>query len=231
MLCARKDEVSEVSIGMILLVAVAVLALFGVLQRVLDRMRLTDRQALVIVAAIFIGGWIPDIQVTQGFSFNIGGAVIPLAVCVYLFVKAGTAKERIRSVVASVLAAAAVFALGKILPDEPEGFIIDPNYIYGVVAGAIAYLLGRSRRAAFIAGVVGLLLADTAQAVINLFSGLPFSLHLGTGGMFDAVVISGILAVAFAELFGELRERLQGGPKKDRGFEKDGEIHREEERE
>ncbi len=216
------------SIGMILLVVVAVLALFGVLQRVLDRMRLTDRQALLVVAAIFIGGWIPDIRLTQNISFNIGGALIPLALCVYLFIKAGTGKERARAVIASILAGGVVFAMGKFLPDEPENFIIDPNYLYGIAAGIIAYAMGRSRRAAFIAGVMGILLADVAQAVVNAATGVAFSLKLGGGGMFDAVVISGVLAVAFAELFGELRERLQGAPKRDRGFEKDGDIHREE---
>ena len=41
------------SLGMILLVVLALLILFGVLQRVLDRMALTDRQALLLVALIF----------------------------------------------------------------------------------------------------------------------------------------------------------------------------------
>ena len=44
---------------MILLVVLALLILFGVLQRVLDRMALTDRQALLLVALIFVGGWLP----------------------------------------------------------------------------------------------------------------------------------------------------------------------------
>ena len=42
------------SLGMILLVVLALLILFGVLQRVLDRMALTDRQALLLVALIFV---------------------------------------------------------------------------------------------------------------------------------------------------------------------------------
>lgn len=196
------------SIGMILLVVVGVLALFGVLQRVLDRMRLKDWQALVVVAATFVGGWIPDIRVTDSFSFNIGGALIPFALCVYLFIRAGTAKERIRAVVASLGAGVLVYAMGRLLPDEPEAMWIDPNYLYGIAAGILAYVMGRSRRSAFIAGVMGILLADTAQAIINYATGLPVSLKLGDGGMYDAVVISGILAVAFAEIFGEIRERL-----------------------
>ena len=50
------------SIGMVLLTVLALLILFGVGQRVLDRMYLTDRQALLMVAAIFVGGWLPDLQ-------------------------------------------------------------------------------------------------------------------------------------------------------------------------
>lgn len=219
------------SIGMILLVVIAVLALFGVLQRVLDRMRLKDWQALVIVAAIFIGGWIPNIQITPSISFNIGGALIPFGMCVYLFIRAGSAKERIRAIVASIGAGLAVYLLGRFLPAEAEDTWIDPMYLYGIASGLIAYVLGRSRRSAFIAGVMGILLADVAQAIINNYNGIPFTLKMGGAGMFDAIVISAVLAVAFAELFGELRERMQGGPKTDRGFHKDGDIHRTEEEE
>ena len=43
------------STGMLVLTVVAVLVFFGVAQRVLDRMRLTDRQALLLVAAMFVG--------------------------------------------------------------------------------------------------------------------------------------------------------------------------------
>ena len=41
------------SVGMILLVVLAVLLLFGIGQRVLDRMRLNDKQALLFIALIF----------------------------------------------------------------------------------------------------------------------------------------------------------------------------------
>ena len=78
------------SIGMIFLLVLTLLILFGVLQRVLDRMALTDRQALILVAAIFIGGWLPDLRIGM-VSLNIGGALVPFGVCVYLFFHAGSA--------------------------------------------------------------------------------------------------------------------------------------------
>ena len=198
------------SIGMILLTVLALLILFGVGERVLDRMHLTDRQALFMVAAVFVGGWLPDIEIGR-VSVNIGGALIPLGLCVYLLVRAGTGKERVRALVAAVLTGAAVYLIGRLMPADPIQTIVDPNYVYGLAAGVIAYLLGRSRRAAFFAGVVGVLLADIAVAALNWSRGIDQTLHLGSAGALDAVVISGLLAVLLAEFIGEAIERMTTG--------------------
>ena len=187
------------SIGLILLAIVSVLVLFGVAQRVLDKMQLSDRAALIIAAAIFFGGLVPDIR--------IGRVAVNLGVCVYLLIKTDTAKEFWRAVIGSVLTGAIVFFLGRVMPNEPEQIVLDPNYVYGLAGGAVAYLLGRSRRAAFICGVLGVVLADVAVAVVNWSQGLSQTLVLGGAGMMDTVVISGLLAVLLAELVGELIER------------------------
>ena len=50
------------TIGSILLAASAVLVLLGVGQRVLDKMRLSDRAALILIAAMFVGTLLPNIQ-------------------------------------------------------------------------------------------------------------------------------------------------------------------------
>ncbi|MDR3051792.1 MAG: DUF1614 domain-containing protein [Oscillospiraceae bacterium] len=204
------------SVGMIALTVLALLILFGVTHRVLDRMRMTDRQALLVVAAIFVGGLIPDIPLGP-VTLNVGGALVPLAVCVYLLVRAETGKERTRALLAALVTGAAVYLLGRFMPNEPERIGIDPNYVYGLAAGAVAYLAGRSRRAAFIAGVLGVMLADIAIAVVNWSTGVNQALHLGTAGALDAIVISGLLAVLLAEFVGELLERVQTGRADGRG--------------
>jgi uncharacterized membrane protein len=169
---------------------------------------------LLFVVAIFIGGFIPNIPLGGRWSINIGGALIPFALCVFLWAKAGTGKEKARAIIAAILAATAVYFAGRLLPAEPTAMIFDPHYIYGILCGLIAYLLGRSRRSAFIAGTMGILLADTAQGVINTIRGVGGPVALGGAGALRAVVISGVLAVLLAEVFGELRERMQGGSAK-----------------
>lgn len=195
------------SIGMVILTVAAVLVFFGVLQRVLDRMQLTDRMALLLIAAMFIGTLLPNIDVGK-VSINIGGALIPLGVCLYLFIKADEKKERIRALVGSLLTGAAVFGLSMLLPDEPEQMFMEPNLAYGLAGGAIAWILGRSRRAAFICGVVGVILADVVTACINWSKSIDQQLVLGGAGIADTVVISGVLAVLLAELVGEAVERI-----------------------
>ena len=198
------------SIGMILLTVVAILVFFGVAQRVLDKLHLSDRMALLLIALMFLGTLLPNISLGR-ISIGIGGVLIPSGICIYLLTKAGTAKERIRAVVGAVLTGAAVFALSRLLPDEPEQMLIEPMYLYGIVGGIVAYLLGRSRRAAFICGVWGVALADVAVGVINAVRGTDQPLIIGGAGIFDAIVISGIIGVLLAELVGETLERLTRG--------------------
>lgn len=216
------------TIGLVLLVIVGILILFGVGQRVLDKLRLTDRQALLCIALIIAGGFIPDIQITDRFAFNIGGALIPLGLCVYLWIKADTALERARSLAAALATGAVVYALGRFMPNEPEEIVIDPGYMHGLAAGVIGYLFGQSRRGAFIAGVVGVTLSNVAAAVYAWSRGASQRLTLGGAGAFDVIVITGLLAVLLSELIGEIFERIQRGRQRPTREFKNGEFVRKE---
>ena len=213
------------SIGLILLIIVGLLVAFGVAQRVLDRLRLTDRQALLFVGLLFVGGLIPDIPITPLLSVNIGGALVPLGLCVYLLVKAGSAKEVVRALLASVITGVAIHLVGEWMPSEPEQIVIDPNYLFGLIGGAVAYLFGRSRRGhraicghpgtSFVAGVLGSMIAAFWDAIEVWNQGVRQALSLGGAGLLDTIVISGLVAVLLAELVGELVERMSRGARRD----------------
>ena len=201
------------SIGMVLLTVAAIFVFFGVAQRVLDRMYLSDRAALVLISLMFFGTLLPNLTFGS-VQVSIGGGLIPVGICIYLLVRAGTNKERLRALLGSVLTAGIVYAVSAfVLPDEPEQLPFDPMYLNGIIAGLIAYAFGRSRRGAFICGVLGVLLADVTVAVVNRLNGIQQTLFIGGGGAFDAMVISGLLAVVLAELVGEILERVTRGNK------------------
>ncbi|CUH96239.1 putative membrane protein [Propionispora sp. 2/2-37] len=201
-------------IGMITLIVVAVLVYFGLAQRILDRMKLTDKQALGFIAAVIIGSFIdiPLMSSPVQLSINVGGGLLPLLLCLWLIFKADEAAEKIRAVIATVLVAGAVFLGSRYLPYEPENMFLDPKLIYGVTAGLISYLAGRSRRNAFIGGVLGIILSDIIHLFTLIGSGIAGTTNIGGAGAFDVIMIAGFVGVMVAELVGETREKLQGGP-------------------
>jgi len=204
--------------GMILLVVITVLILMGLGHRVLDRLRLTDKSALAILIAIVVSTiFIPDIDITNRVSINIGGFVIPMGLAIYLFIKAETGKEKTRAIIGAIVAGVAIYVVQRyVLPAEPETMPIDPNYVYPIIGAIIAYVLGRSRRGAFIAGVVGVVISDIIQLILNNINNIPAPTRFGGAGAVDTTVMAGILAVLIAEIVGETRERLQGGTAKKR---------------
>ena len=195
------------SAGMILLTLLAVAVFCGLLQRVLDRMYLTDRQALMIIGLMLVGTFIPNVHIGP-LAVNLGGAVIPLCICAHLIVKADTRHERLLAVSGSLVTAALIFILSVSLPAEAEEMLIDPLWIYGIVGGVIASLTGRSRRNAYICATLGILLADVISGAYAVIQGYTVTIVLGGGGIADACVISGVIAVLSCEVIGETIERF-----------------------
>ncbi len=198
-------------IGTVVLIAAAILIYFGLAHRVLDRMKLTDQAALGFIVVMLLGGFIdiPVLTAPVALSVNVGGALIPVVLAVYLVTTADTGREKVRAVVASVVTAGAVYAAAKLIPAEPtDNPFLDPTYVFAIIAGIVGYLAGRSRRSAFVAGMMGILLIDFIQFIEVLRAGVGGTTALGGAGIFDSIVLAGIIAVLLAEVIGETRERL-----------------------
>jgi uncharacterized membrane protein len=189
-------------------------------------MKLTDKQALFFLIAIAIGSFI-DIPLSKNpdISVNVGGGILPIVLAVYLLVKAGTTKEWVRGIVSAVITGAVIWGIRRFLNFDPGGFFLDIQYVEAIVAGIIAYLAGRSRRSAFIAGTLGILLVDLAALAESLSYGGRTKMTIGGAGALDAIIIAGFIAVLLAEIVGETRERLQGGPSDNREFPDDLQLH------
>ncbi len=197
-------------IGSIVLIVLAILVFFGVLHRVLDRMRLTDRAALVVVLAMAAGTFF-DINLAQGtipVKANVGGALVPLAVVIWLVATSDESHEKARSVLSVVVTGLVVWGLTKVMNPDEQFMRISPMIVFGLSAGIIAALSGRSRRAAFVGGVGGILLADVIHWAELTITKTPGSVFFGGAGAFDATVVAGVLAVGLMEFVGEAREHV-----------------------
>lgn len=194
------------SVSLWILTAIIILLMMGAGQRILDQLRLNDKQAIVILLLIALGIIIPPINFGGVVLISIGGFIIPFILCIYLLIKVGWSRDLLRAVIGTVVTAGVIYGLEWIMPADPEELIIDPMLVYGAVAGIVAYCLGRSRRNAFICAVFGVTLAMLMQFFINLCSGATTVLGLGTGGAFSTMMISIIVAVALAEFLGRAFE-------------------------
>lgn len=202
-------------LGLIVLLGVAALIFFGAAHRVLDRLYLTDVQALVVIALLAAGSFV-DIPIPTDraeVTVNLGGALIPLGLALYVLTRAGSSLERGRALMGAALTGILLWAVGRVTDFEP-GFsdFIDPMWLVGLVGGGVAYLSARSRRGAFIAGTLGVLVLDLIHLIQALGAPGPTRVAVGGAGAFDAIVVAGVLATGLAEVVGEGLERLQGGP-------------------
>lgn len=203
------------TIGRLILLSLSLLIFFGVAERVLDRMYMSDKSAILVLIAIVAGSFVNITLYQSDFltvRMNLGGALVPLAVALYVWFRAGSAKERIRSFLGAILVTLAIWLMGRLITDE-YALPVDVIYLYPIVAGLVGYLFGRSRKGAFIAAVLGVIFFDISHGIFLIVNQIPGLVHFGGAGMYDTVILSGVLAVCLAELIGETRERLQGGPK------------------
>lgn len=196
-----------------LLALVSILIFLGLGQRVLDRMRLTDTAALLILAAMIAGHFFPTINLGLHLRVNLGSVAL-LGIAAYLLLTTSP-RESASALGISLATALLVVITDKVLPPDPG--LLDPVFSAGIFAGILAYLWNRSRRGAFIAGILGVFLADLVAFIQLLVQGINQPIVLGSGGMFSSAVICPFLAVFIAEVIGEVREFLHKGTLTEQG--------------
>jgi uncharacterized membrane protein len=127
-------------------------------------------------------------------AVNVGGAVIPTILSIYLMVKNGL---YLRSLVAVAVMTVIVHYLATPVPGMG---IAVPMFIPPVVAAIVAVILSRESAAplAYIAGSMGTLIGAD---ILNLHSLTKLGASvasIGGAGTFDGIFVSGVLAVMLA---------------------------------
>jgi uncharacterized membrane protein len=143
-------------------------------------------------------------------AVNVGGAVIPGLLSLYLFLRNGL---WVRGPIAIVLVAAVCHSLAQPVPGLG---IALPVFVPPLSAAVIALILSRPRAPAlaYIGGSIGCLVgADLANLDKIRGLGAPVA-SIGGAGTFDGIFLTGVLAVLLATIFDPLdapgdRRRIQ----------------------
>ena len=210
----------------VVLVAVLVLLQVGVLGYAYQRLGLDRTSVWLILLATFLGSavnlpvaavrssrmvsearavrflgmryvipavWLPQRTVV---AVNVGGALVPTVVSVYLFVH-----DHLGLV--ALVAVAAVALVARVLARPVPGVgVVLPGLIPPAAAAAVALALGGAQvpAVAYVAGVIGTLVgADLLNLGRIGRMGAPL-VSIGGAGTFDGVLLSGVVAVLIASL-------------------------------
>jgi uncharacterized membrane protein len=144
---------------------------------------------------------IPQVEYGEAITtvaVNVGGALIPTAISIYLLTQA-TPPVIIYSIVGVVVVALITKAIAR--PVRGVG-IMTPAFIPPVTAAILAFLLspGAPLTVAYVSGVLGTLIgADLLNLRAIPHLGAPVA-SIGGAGTFDGVFLSGIIAVLLAGL-------------------------------
>ncbi len=129
-------------------------------------------------------------------AVNLGGAVIPVALSIYLAVKNDL---YLRAVPGVAIVAAVTHLMARPVPGIG---IAEPIFIPPVVAAAAAFVLSRRHTAplAYISGSLGTLIgADLLNLGVIRGLGTPVA-SIGGAGKFDGIFLTGVIAVLLASM-------------------------------
>jgi signal transduction histidine kinase len=96
-------------------------------------------------------------------------------------------------------------------PLEHYMVTIDSGLFVGIIAGGIAFLIGRSRRGAFVSAALGVMLTNVFLFLYYLGQGLEYPIVVGVGAQFSAIVVAAVSAAIIAEVAGEIMEYKRRG--------------------
>ena len=136
-------------------------------------------------------------------AVNLGGAVIPVALSLYIVFK-----NRLYS--RSLLAVAVVTAVSHWMARPVPGVgIAEPTFIPPLLTAAVALLISRRYAAplAYVSGSLGTLIgADLLNLNKIRGMGAPVA-SIGGAGTFDGIFLTGIVAVLLAAIFAEKKSK------------------------
>ncbi len=198
------------STGVIILFVLQIIIYFGLAEEMLRKMGISRSEALLLLLAMIVGSYIDfPLLAEPPVTVNLGGALIPVAFAIYVLARSDEREEIYRTIFAVLVTGGVIFLLTQMYQFEEGHTAIDTNYLFPLVAGITAYLAGRSRRAAFISGVLGFLVYDLIHVFRLMAQNIPGEALIGGAGVFDTIVMSGVIAVLTAEIIGETREYIK----------------------
>lgn len=186
-------EVELMSLGFTLALSLLVLTAFGTIQPVLERSKLSRRQALGVETALLLGTLVPMVTIGK-VRLEPGPVCAGIAVGTLLLRGQGRGAAA-WALLAAFIAGMAVFSQRMLVPGAEEQLPMATWVFEGILGGAAAGILCRNVRCAMTASLVGVLAADVAHGAAVYSAGAE-QLLIGHTELMDEAMLA--LLTAFA---------------------------------
>ncbi|MDR3318180.1 MAG: DUF1614 domain-containing protein [Clostridiales bacterium] len=190
------------SVGLVLLGILIVLMVFGVFNRLFERMRIGTVWAIVASVVLGAGFIIPSIRINQAFSFNIGGFIIAALLAIYFFLTLGSGNRMVRASAAMLFTAGITILMYMFFPQTATWLRVLFSVGLGILAGGVSSLIvgTGTARGALYSCIAGILAGQAINFAIQTGRQVNPVLDLGGGSCFDAIIISIIMTALIAEI-------------------------------
>ncbi|MDR0855832.1 MAG: hypothetical protein LBM78_00310 [Clostridiales bacterium] len=189
------------SVGLILLGVLIILMLFGVFNRLFERMHMSTLWTVIGALAVGICFFIPSIRFgASGFRLNVGGGILASMIALYFLFSLGTGARMWRADLAWAAATGISLLMLTVIPVPNVGMQILFALVSGLLVGAVSYLIAGSYKGAMFASIAGMLSGQLLRFFINLGLRGDTAVHYGGGAIFDALIVAVVFTVVTAEL-------------------------------
>ncbi len=188
------------TMGLILL-AITALALFFPFGRgAFKGLGLPAWGAFMVLLAFVIGVIVPDIRLGRFGYMSVGGFILPIVASILLAIRLGARRGLGMGLLAMVAVVAITTGLLLIMPTKNMGLRFLTSVVIGLVTGVVAFLIARSRAASTFAVLSGIPVGNLIFSLLdyNFISGVE--IVLGWSVVFNAFVLSFMVALTIAEL-------------------------------
>lgn len=193
------------TIGLILLAILAILIFFGLSERFFRQLGLNNWVAFLFVLALVIGAIVPNINIGNVFSLNVGSFLVPLIIMTVLMLIMKSGSEVLRGILGIISVAAVAVATRMLIEPTIGALILASSLIVGLVGGMVAFLVGQSRLAALASAMGGIVLGDIIINFLYTFVVGGYTFSLGSNGVFDSIIIASVFSILLYEAINAIK--------------------------
>ena len=188
------------TLGLIML-AVMAIALFVPFGRNAFRgVGLPQWGAFMVILAFAVGIIVPEIRLGRAGYMNVGGFILPIIASIVLAVILAKVDGILRGLIAMIAVVAITTGLVLVMPMESTGLRALTFITVGVVTGAVAFIIGRTRMASAFAVLSGIPVGNLVSSLIWYFILERGGINLGWSVIYNALFLSVIFTLILAEV-------------------------------